>query len=80
MVCSPYHVLSPFLDLSFFSNTESTSVALSATFGYLAIQQEDQEKAYLEINKAIPKGREPVRINFHSLILHPSPRIRCRKI
>lgn len=60
--------------------TESTSVAISATFGYLAIHQNDQEKAYSEIQKSIPKDREPVYIDFCFIELPSGPRIRCWKI
>jgi hypothetical protein len=60
--------------------TESTSAAISATFGYLANHQDDQEKAYLEIQKAIPKDREPVCIWFGFKLLPYDSRIRYQRI
>lgn len=47
--------------LDFAIYLESTSVALSATLGYLAIHQDHQEKVYSEI-KEVVHDREPVRI------------------
>jgi hypothetical protein len=45
-------------------NVETTALILTATIAYLALYQDEQEKAYQEITSAIPSDRDPVRIFF----------------
>lgn len=49
---------------------ETTGRTLSATLAYLAIYQDEQEKAIEEINRVLPDGREMVSIEVYSI--HPS--------
>jgi cytochrome P450 len=44
---------------------ETTGRALSATLALLAIHQDEQEKAYQEITRILPDGREPVQHFMH---------------
>jgi cytochrome P450 len=44
---------------------ETTGRALSATLALLAIHQDEQEKAYREITRILPDGREPVQRFMH---------------
>jgi hypothetical protein len=39
---------------------ETTALALTSTMAFLALHQDEQEKAYQEITSVIPSDREPV--------------------
>ncbi|KAJ7361678.1 cytochrome P450 [Mycena albidolilacea] len=41
-----------------FAGHETTASAVTATLGYLAIYEEEQEKAYEEISKALPRSAD----------------------
>ncbi|KAJ7468959.1 cytochrome P450, partial [Mycena galericulata] len=42
-----------------FAGHDTTAAVISATLGFLAIHEEEQEKAYQEIIKAVPRGSDP---------------------
>ncbi|KAJ6587211.1 cytochrome P450 [Mycena vulgaris] len=50
-----------------FAGHETTAAILSATLGYLAIHEAEQEKAYAEIMRAIPAWQDPTPENLMNL-------------
>ncbi|KAJ6504353.1 cytochrome P450, partial [Mycena vitilis] len=74
-----------------FAGHESTACGLAATLGFLAIHQDEQQKAYDEIVETIPTTREPVLEDlsklphllacFHeSLRIYPAPIMLTREM
>ncbi|KAF8890640.1 cytochrome P450 [Infundibulicybe gibba] len=51
-----------------FAGHETTASVLSGTLGYLALYQEEQEKAYKEILSVVPADREPEFSDMHKLV------------
>ncbi|KAJ7837556.1 cytochrome P450 [Mycena olivaceomarginata] len=50
-----------------FAGLETTASAVTATIGYLAIYEEEQEKAYEEISKALPRSADPTLDDLQNL-------------
>ncbi|KAF7339420.1 Leukotriene-B4 omega-hydroxylase 3 [Mycena sanguinolenta] len=50
-----------------FTGHETTASTITATLGYLAIYEEEQEKAYEEIIKAVPLSADPTLDDFQNL-------------
>ncbi|KAJ7750460.1 cytochrome P450 [Mycena maculata] len=63
-----------------FAGHDTTAAVISATLGFLAIHEEEQEKAYAEIMKIIPPGKNPTlddlqKLPFLLACFHESMRI-----